>query len=209
MGQGSGIASPPPLQAVIGLGNPGSEYAETRHNAGFWWIDALAHRAGVTLRPEARLKGDVGRLTVAGTSIWLFKPSTYMNHSGQAVAAFAAYYRLDPAALLVVHDELDLAPGIVRLKQGGGHGGHNGLRDITAHLGADFLRLRIGIGHPGHRDQVVSYVLHRPSQTERQQIDQAMTQAQAIFPELVAGRMAWAMQRLNTPAPGEPSAGGG
>ena len=209
MGQGSGIAPRPRLQAVIGLGNPGPEYTETRHNAGFWWVDALAHRAGVTLRPDARLQGDVGRLTVAGTSIWLFKPRTYMNHSGQAVSAFTGYYRLDPAALLIVHDELDLPPGTVRLKQGGGHGGHNGLRDIIARLGTDFLRLRIGIGHPGHRDQVIDYVLHRPSQTERQQIDQAMERAQAIFPDLVAGRVAWAMQHLNTPAPGEPSAGGG
>jgi PTH1 family peptidyl-tRNA hydrolase len=124
------------------------------------------------------------------------------------VAALAAYYRLDPAALLIVHDELDLAPGTVRLKQGGGHGGHNGLRDITAHLGADFLRLRIGIGHPGHRDQVVGYVLHRPSQMERQQIGQAMDRALDIFPELIAGRMAGAMQRLNTPAPGKPSTSG-
>jgi PTH1 family peptidyl-tRNA hydrolase len=202
------MSSHPPLQAVIGLGNPGSEYAETRHNAGFWWVDALAHRAGVSLRPDARLKGDLGRLTLGGASVWLFKPGTYMNHSGQAVAALAAYYRLDPAALLIVHDELDLAPGTVRLKQGGGHGGHNGLRDITAHLGADFLRLRIGIGHPGHRDQVVGYVLHRPSQMERQQIGQAMDRALDIFPELIAGRMAGAMQRLNTPAPGKPSTSG-
>lgn len=208
MGQGSGMSSHPPLQAVIGLGNPGPEYAETRHNAGFWWVDALAHRAGVSLRVDARLQGDLGRFTLGGNSVWLFKPGTYMNHSGRAVAALLSYYRLDPAAMLIVHDDLDLAPGTVRLKQGGGHGGHNGLRDIAARLGSDFLRLRLGIGHPGHRDQVVGYVLHRPSQMERQQIDQGMVRALDIFPDLIAGRMAWAMQHLNTPTPGKPSTSG-
>ena len=198
MGRGSAASAPPPPQAVIGLGNPGAEYDQTRHNAGFWWVDLLADRAGVRLRPDARLKGDLGRLELPGASVWLFKPRTFMNHSGQAVEAFASYYRLEPGALLVAHDELDLPVGTVRLKQGGGHGGHNGLRDIIARLGGDFTRLRIGIGHPGHRDQVVSYVLHPPGREERRQIDEALTGAAAIFPDMLTGRMAWAMQMLNT-----------
>ncbi|GMV69108.1 MAG: peptidyl-tRNA hydrolase [Pseudomonadota bacterium] len=198
MGRGSAASAPPPPQAVIGLGNPGAEYDQTRHNAGFWWVNLLADRAGVRLRPDARLKGDLGRLELPGASVWLFKPRTFMNHSGQAVEAFASYYRLEPGALLVAHDELDLPVGTVRLKQGGGHGGHNGLRDIIARLGGDFTRLRIGIGHPGHRDQVVSYVLHPPGREERGQIDEALTCAAAVFPDMLSGRMAWAMQTLNT-----------
>lgn len=200
MGRGSAASSPPPPQAVIGLGNPGAEYDQTRHNAGFWWVDVLADQAGVRLRPDARLKGELGRLEMGGTSVWLFKPSTFMNHSGQAVEAFASYYRLEPASLLVAHDELDLPVGTVRLKQGGGHGGHNGLRDIIARLGGDFTRLRIGIGHPGHRDQVVGYVLHPPGREERRLIDEALMRATSVFPDMLSGRMAWAMQTLNTTA---------
>lgn len=205
MGRGSGTNSMPPLQAVIGLGNPGDEYAETRHNAGFWCVDALARHAGLGFRTDPRLHGETCRLAMGASSVWLFKPQTYMNHSGRAVGALASYYRIAPEAILVVHDDLDLPPGIVRLKQGGGHGGHNGLRDIIGQLGGDFLRLRIGIGHPGHRDQVVGYVLHRPSREERTQIDDAISRAQAVFPDILAGRLSSAMQTLNTP---EPSADG-
>jgi PTH1 family peptidyl-tRNA hydrolase len=151
--------SDPDIRAIIGLGNPGAKYDNTRHNVGFWFVDALAHTAMASLHEERKLHGVTARIELAGKRVHLLKPATYMNESGRAVQALAAYFKLAPDALLVVHDDLDLPPGTARLKFGGGHGGHNGLRDITRHLGPDFARLRLGIGHPGHRDGVLGYVL--------------------------------------------------
>ncbi|WJW75950.1 aminoacyl-tRNA hydrolase [Thiohalobacter sp. IOR34] len=189
----------PAVQLIVGLGNPGPQYESTRHNAGFWFVDAVGRRFGCDLRPEARFHGEAGRCRIDGGDCRLLKPGTFMNRSGQAVAALARFFRIPAEAILVVHDELDLPPGEVKLKRGGGHGGHNGLRDLIAHLGSrDFLRLRLGIGHPGHRDQVVDYVLHRPSQAERQAIEQAIEAGLEVLPEVVAGELERAMHRLHS-----------
>src|SRR5574340_209360 len=148
------------IRLIVGLGNPGRQYAATRHNVGFMWVERLAGTEGAALKPEARFHGLAGRLVLDGRELWLLQPQTFMNVSGRAVAAFAHFYRLAPEEVLVVHDELDLPPGTVRLKQGGGHGGHNGLKDIVAHLHTPaFWRLRFGIGHPGEKDRVADYVL--------------------------------------------------
>ena len=189
-----------PIRCVIGLGNPGDRYAGTRHNAGFWFVDQLARHYGGIFRGEAKFFGEVCRIVVGGRECWLFKPMTYMNRSGQAVGAFARFYKLAPEELLVAHDELDLPPGAVKLKKGGGHGGHNGLRDITSALGGDnaFLRLRVGIGHPGHKDAVVDYVLSRPSNDDVQAVLQALERALPRVPELLAGDTQKAMHRLHS-----------
>jgi PTH1 family peptidyl-tRNA hydrolase len=187
------------VQLIVGLGNPGAEYEQTRHNAGFWFVDELARAAGCSLRTEARFHAEVGRCTLHGQDCRLQKPTTFMNRSGQSVAALAKFLRIPPAEILVVHDELDLPPGTVRLKRGGGHGGHNGLRDLIAHLGTqDFLRLRLGVGHPGDRDKVVDYVLHRPSREERELIDAAMTRALEVMPLAVTGEFERAMHKLHS-----------
>ena len=155
---------------VVGLGNPGAEYSETRHNAGFWFCERLARELGVSFSKEARFHGFAANARNDG--VWLLMPQTFMNRSGQSVAALARFYRIEPAEILVVHDELDIPPGQLRLKFGGGLGGHNGLKDITAHLGTqDFWRLRIGIGHPGDRNEVVNFVLKRPGRAESDLID--------------------------------------
>jgi len=181
---------------VVGLGNPGAEYADTRHNAGFWLCERLAARLGAALRRESRFHGLAGRTQ---DQVWLLLPQTYMNHSGQAVAALARFYRIPPAQMLVLHDELDLPPGALRLKFGGGLGGHNGLKDIAAHLGTqDFWRLRIGVGHPGDRDQVVDYVLKKPRAEERTLIDAALERAIEHWPYLERGEYPAALQKLNT-----------
>jgi PTH1 family peptidyl-tRNA hydrolase len=160
------------MRLVVGLGNPGPEHAATRHNAGFWLLDRLAAKEGVSLRSESRFQGIVGRMTSCGRECWLLLPQTYMNASGRAVGALARSYKIAPEEILVVHDELCLPPGTPRLKKGGGVSGHNGLNDIAAHLGShDFWRLRIGIGHPGDRAAVVSYVLHPPGREERELMD--------------------------------------
>jgi PTH1 family peptidyl-tRNA hydrolase len=151
------------LRAIVGLGNPGPEHAADRHNAGFWFVDALAASARVLFHSERKFSGDLARLTLAGQDLLLLKPATFMNRSGQAVQALMAFYKLAAQELLVVHDELDLPPGTARLKRGGGHGGHNGLRSLHEHIGPEYARLRIGIGHPGHKDRVHDYVLSRPS----------------------------------------------
>ena len=187
-----------PLQAIVGLGNPGPQYDQTRHNAGSWFLRRVAEEYAASLRPEAKFHGLLGKASIDGRSVWLLEPTTYMNRSGEAVAALARYYKIAPAAILVAHDELDLPPGVARLKLGGGHGGHNGLRDIIARLGTrDFLRLRIGIGHPGHKDQVTAYVLSRPSPEDRIAIDQAIDRALAVLPQVVAGELQAAMNRLH------------
>ncbi len=174
------------IQCIVGLGNPGPKYAETRHNAGFWFLDEIARRHGLSFRSESKFSGELARLELSGRQCWLLKPTTFMNRSGRSVGALVRFYKIAPEHLLVAHDELDLPAGTVRLKRGGGHGGHNGLRDTIAALGSrDFHRLRIGIGHPGHRDQVVDYVLSRPRAEEealiRQAIDRAADQLQAIL----------------------------
>lgn len=174
------------IRLVVGLGNPGAEYSETRHNAGFWLCERLADRLGATLAREARFHGLAGR--VRGEEIWLLQPQTYMNRSGQAVGALARFYRIAPAEILVLHDELDIPPGELRLKFGGGLGGHNGLKDITAHLSTqDYWRLRIGIGHPGDRNEVAHFVLKPPRREEREAIDGALDRALALWPKIAAG----------------------
>ena len=187
-----------PVQLIAGLGNPGAEYSETRHNAGFWFADELASAWQGQFRNEQKFQGEVCKLVANGQDVWLLKPMTWMNRSGQAVAALARYYKIPPAAVLVVHDELDLPAGTARLKRGGGHGGHNGLRDLIQHLGKDFARLRIGIGHPGHKDQVHDYVLGRPSRADHQQIEDAIWQATKILPKLLEHGLEKAMNELHT-----------
>jgi PTH1 family peptidyl-tRNA hydrolase len=189
------------MKLIVGLGNPGRKYEATRHNAGFWWVDAVARAARAEFRREARFQGAVAR--VPGSEIWLIKPETYMNESGRSVGAFAAFHRIGAAEILVAHDELDLPPGGVKLKFGGGLSGHNGLRDIAPALGTqDFWRLRIGIGHPrdfsGSRQEVVDYVLHPPRAEEREAIAEALDKALAIWPLVCAHDMQGAMLRLHT-----------
>jgi PTH1 family peptidyl-tRNA hydrolase len=164
------------LRLLVGLGNPGPKYRHTRHNAGWWWVDAVAARHGAVWREEAKFRGEVARARIQGApgELWLLKPLTFMNLSGESIAALARFHRLEPAEILVAHDELDLPPGTARLKFAGGHGGHNGLRDTITHMGADFWRLRLGIGHPGHKDQVLDYVLNRAAPDDERLIDEAV-----------------------------------
>lgn len=188
-----------PIQLIVGLGNPGAEYADTRHNAGAWFVNRLAQQHQLTLRHELKLKGAVARLTHVPTPCWLFIPSTFMNVSGEAVKAIMGFYRIPADAILVAHDELDFSPGQIRLKKDGGHGGHNGLRSLIAHLHTrDFLRLRIGIGHPGNRNHVVDYVLSRPSLAERQHITAAIDKALTVVDTVTQGQWQQAMQQLHT-----------
>jgi PTH1 family peptidyl-tRNA hydrolase len=186
-----------PLRLVVGLGNPGAEYAETRHNAGFWFCGRLARELGVTLTKESRFHGLAANVRAEG--LWLLTPQTFMNCSGQAVASLAHFFRIEPAEMLIVHDELDLPPGQLRLKFGGGLGGHNGLKDITAHLGTqDYWRLRVGIGHPGDRSEVVDYVLKRPRKEESEEIFTALDRALLAWPQLARADFNGAMQKLNS-----------
>ena len=187
------------IQLVAGLGNPGAKYEQTRHNAGFWFVDELARRYSTQLRSESKYKSEVARCTIEGRDCRLQKPMDYMNCSGQPVAALAGFYRIPRQGILVVHDDLDLPVGTIKLKKSGGHGGHNGLRDLISHLGGnDFLRLRIGIGHPGHRDDVVDYVLKNASREDRAAIDQAIADAVDIMPQLLAGDIEAATKQLHT-----------
>lgn len=186
---------------VVGLGNPGGEYDATRHNAGFWFVDRLARELRAPAwSMQGKFHGEVTRIG----ELWLLKPMTFMNRSGQAVAALARFYRIEPAEILVVHDDLDLPPGGLRLKQGGGNGGHNGLKDIQAQLATpDFWRLRVGIGHPrglGLNQEVVDFVLHRPNADHRGQIDAALDRCLLAWRDLAAGNMAAAQQRLHAKA---------
>lgn len=193
------------IKLFAGLGNPGAEYEATRHNAGFWWIDALADELKVTLAPDKNCQGQVGRTTVGGQTVWLLKPQTFMNLSGRSVAALARFYKIQPDEILVVHDELDVLPGQAKLKLGGSHAGHNGLRDIHAQLGtADYWRLRLGVGHPGARQEVVGWVLQKPPQDEQIAIEQAIDRAAAAFELLAAGDMNAATQRIHTSKPPRP-----
>lgn len=182
---------------VVGLGNPGAEYEDNRHNLGFWFIDRLAQDLKVVLAPQGKFFGHVGRLG----DLWLLKPTTFMNRSGQAVVALARFYKIMPDEILVVHDELDLQPGVIRLKQGGGNGGHNGLKDIQAHLTTpDFWRLRLGIGHPGERNEVVNYVLKAPRREEQELIDPAIDRCLLAWSKLGAGDYEAAQRQLHTKA---------
>jgi peptidyl-tRNA hydrolase, PTH1 family len=186
------------IELLVGLGNPGPAYAETRHNAGFWFLDRLARRHALSFREHARFYGHVARLTLDGGSCWLLKPMSFMNRSGQGTAALANFYRIPPTHILVVHDELDLPPGTVRLKQGGGSGGNKGLGDIIACLGdRGFSRLRLGVGHPGQRDQVTPYLLSRPSETEREAIVAAIEAALELLPAILSGESAKVMNQLH------------
>jgi len=187
------------IQLIAGLGNPGSKYEQTRHNAGFWFVDAVARRYDAGFRAESRYKSDVARCRIDGHDCRLQKPMDFMNCSGMPVASLAAFYRIPRQAILVVHDELDLPPGTVRLKKGGGHGGHNGLRDLIPNLGGnDFMRLRIGIGHPGDASQVINYVLHKPSAADLAAIEAANRDTLAVMPLVFEGRIDKAMQALHT-----------
>jgi peptidyl-tRNA hydrolase, PTH1 family len=181
----------------VGLGNPGPTYARTRHNAGFELVDELARRTGVSFRHESRHQGELVRAGIGGSDVWLLKPMTYMNLSGQSVRSVAGFYRIPPQSILVAHDELDFPPGVVRLKEGGGHGGHNGLRDLIAQLGDDFWRLRIGIGHPGDRDAVLNYVLGRPPAAEATLIHEAVLAAADAVPVMLSDGAQKAMNRLH------------
>ena len=183
-----------PPRLIVGLGNPGAEYEDTRHNVGFWFIDRLARELKVNLAPQSKFHGIAGR---AG-DVWLLMPSTFMNRSGQAVAALSRFYKIEADETLVIHDELDLQPGDIRLKFGGGNAGHNGLKDISAHFGVpNFWRLRLGIGHPGDRNQVADYVLHRPRAEEQEAIDGALDRCLVHWPKIAAGDDASAMHALH------------
>lgn len=191
------------INIIVGLGNPGPGYTQTRHNAGFWFADALARSHGIGFRSDSKLQADVCKLALPRSDgvqqeCWLLKPMTFMNRSGQAVAGLAGFYKIPVTAILVVHDELDLPAGTVRIKQGGGHGGHNGLRDIAAHLGDNFLRLRIGIAHPGKGNDVTAYVLNRPSKTEETLIQEAMDAAFSVLPLMAGGDLERAMHQLHS-----------
>jgi len=189
----------PGIHLIVGLGNPGPDYAATRHNVGFWFVDDLAAAHGGVFRAEGKFHGELCRLTIGGADVRLLKPTTYMNRSGQSVAAVSRYFDIRPEAILIAHDELDLPVGKVRLKQGGGHAGHNGLRDTIGVLGSpDFWRLRIGIDHPGNRGQVIGYVLGRPSQEDAVSIRDALDQAAGVTGDLLTGRYQAAMNRLHS-----------
>jgi peptidyl-tRNA hydrolase, PTH1 family len=186
------------IRLIVGLGNPGREYENTRHNAGFWWVDELARAHHANLKAEDRFHGLLARCSMQGQEVFLLEPQTFINVSGRAVGAVAQFYKIEPAQILVVHDELDLPPGSAKLKLGGGHGGHNGLKDIIAHLGTkEFWRLRLGIGHPGDRSEVVNFVLNAPRRKERELIDQAMEKAMTVAQMVVEGKQEAAMQKLH------------
>ncbi len=188
------------LFLIVGLGNPGSKYAETRHNAGFWFLDEMSAVAGVSLRPQAKLHAELARCELQARACILARPTTFMNHSGQAVRAVMDYFQVQPQNLLVAYDELDLPVGTARLKLGGGHGGHNGMRDIFRHLqDTGFIRLRLGIGHPGIKDQVTSYVLSRPPAQEELQIRRSIGAAVRVMPDVLSGSLPKAMKVLHTP----------
>ncbi|MFA6922367.1 MAG: aminoacyl-tRNA hydrolase [Gallionella sp.] len=188
-----------PIRLIVGLGNPGREYENTRHNVGFWWVDELARADNFNFRSEVKFHGLAARGQLHGHEVALLKPQTFMNLSGRAVGAMAQFYKILPAEILVVHDELDLQPGIARLKMGGGHGGHNGLKDIIAHLGTkDFWRLRLGVGHPGDRSEVVGYVLNDPRREERELIEEAMQHSLHVAHLVIEGKADAAMLRLHS-----------
>lgn len=186
------------IKMVVGLGNPGSEHREDRHNAGYWFVDALARKFDGHLRPEKKFHGEAGRVLVNRHDLRILKPDTWMNRSGSAVFALSSYLKIKPREILVAHDELDLPPGTVRLKRGGGAGGHNGLRDVIDHIGRDFARLRIGIGHPGDASRVTSYVLTRPGAKESELIEESISAAVSAMGLLLGQGFERAMHKLHS-----------
>jgi len=193
------VSEPTGLKLIAGLGNPGADYSTTRHNAGFWFVDMLADKHQVSFTAQKKFSGDLARIRAPGIDCLLFKPATFMNNSGRAVHAVADYYRIEPARILVVHDEIDLEAGVIRLKQGGGHGGHKGLRDISETLGAsEYLRLRIGVSHPGDKTRVLAHVLGRPGSGDTELINQALLRGMEILPFLFSEELDKAMTRLHT-----------
>jgi PTH1 family peptidyl-tRNA hydrolase len=194
------------FKLLVGLGNPGAKYENTRHNAGFWFLDEIARRYRLVFQQDQRFQGALARLEFDGESVYLLKPMTFMNRAGLSVGALARYYKIEPATILVAHDELDFAPGVVRLKRGGGHGGHNGLRDVIAHLGAgEFFRLRLGIGHPGEKAAVVSYVLESPPRDGREVLQKTISTVADFLPEILNGDLQGVMNRLHTASLIQPS----
>jgi PTH1 family peptidyl-tRNA hydrolase len=187
-----------PLKLIVGLGNPGDEYARTRHNAGFGFVDELARRHGGTFRLETRHRGELARVKIGAADLWLLKPMSFMNNSGGAVQSVASFYKAAPAEVLVAYDDLDLPAGVARLRQSGGSGGHNGMRDVIEKFGQDFWRVRLGIGHPGNRDKVLGYVLSRPSIEDDILIRQSIDAAADIMPVLLGEGAQQAMHRLHT-----------
>jgi PTH1 family peptidyl-tRNA hydrolase len=187
------------IKLIVGLGNPGTKYERTRHNAGYWWVDRIAERHRGDWKKEAKFFGWTAKVSVEDRDFLLLKPATYMNESGRSVGAYMRFFRIEPAQMLVVHDELDLPPGTVKLKKGGGTGGHNGLNDISEVLGTkDFWRLRIGIGHPGHKDMVADYVLNNARREEQELIDPAFDRSLDLLPKIASGKLVDAMTWLHT-----------
>ncbi|HEY7672727.1 MAG TPA: aminoacyl-tRNA hydrolase [Gammaproteobacteria bacterium] len=197
-----------PIALIVGLGNPDREHLTTRHNAGFWFVDALAERHGGRFASNRKLEGDIAEVDISGHRVRLLKPTTYMNQSGNSVAKTLAYYKIAPTQLLVVHDELDFPPGHVKLKFGGGHAGHNGMRSVIEHVGADLWRLRIGVGHPGpgRKDEVIDHVLRRASRGDEELIVEAIARALDCVPALLAEGPERVMNRLHAPKPDAPGA---
>jgi PTH1 family peptidyl-tRNA hydrolase len=193
------------IKLFVGLGNPGPEYESTRHNAGFWWIDELARELKTTLVMDKGYHGLVARTTVNGQTVWLLKPQTFMNLCGKSVASLARFFKIQPQEILVVHDELDIVPGEAKLKLGGSHAGHNGLRDIHAQLGTDdYWRLRLGVGHPGVKSEVIHWVLKKPSLDHRIAIDQTIDRSLKALPHLLSGEMDKATMLIHTSKPPRP-----
>ncbi len=187
------------IKLIVGLGNPGKEYEQTRHNAGFWLLDELAWQWKATFKEEKKFFGEVARVARPEGDVWLLKPTTFMNRSGQAVAALAQFYKIKPEEIMLVHDELDIDCGRIKFKLGGGNGGHNGLKDTQARLGTpNFYRLRLGIGHPGDKALVVGYVLNKPSADDRQKIDDSINKSLQSLPKLLAGEFEDAMRELHS-----------
>jgi PTH1 family peptidyl-tRNA hydrolase len=188
------------IDLIVGLGNPGQQYENTRHNAGAWFVESIAHKYNVQLKNDPKYKGHTGRARINDQDVRLLIPSTFMNLSGQSVAPLANFFKIPPERILVAHDELDLPPGTGKLKQGGGHGGHNGLRDIISQLGnnKNFARFRIGIGHPGSSDKVTGFVLGKAPSKEQQLIDDIINEAISVLPELVTGNANKAMNQLHS-----------
>ncbi len=193
----------PAIRLIVGLGNPGAKYQGTRHNAGFWYVSALAQQLGVSFRAEKKYFGELASIRLHGETLYLLKPTTFMNLSGKATSSLANFFRIEPQQILVAHDELDIPPGCIRLKKSGGHGGHNGLRDIIAQHGnrRDFLRLRVGVGHPGDSRQVTPWVLGKPSPSDQQHIDQAIDLALDYTDLLLDGQFNKVMTEINGHAP--------
>ena len=186
------------IQLIIGLGNPGDKYSKTRHNAGFWFIDALGDKYGASFKSESKFSGEVAKITIDDNSIWLLKPSTFMNRSGIAAHQISKFYKIPANNILVAYDELDLPIGTARIKQAGGHGGHNGLRDLHAQITKEYLRLRLGIGHPGDSKKVADYVLSRPKQNDEIEINNAIDRSLEVIPDVISGNIQKAMNNLHT-----------